>query len=151
MKKVAAAITAISFLTLTSIAMAQSPGTGVVPPAGGNQRNVQVAFPGLGVNPGSTIGTIISNALKAIFIVGALAVLLMLVWGAFQWITSGGEKESIGKARGRIIAALVGLAILALAFLITVVVGQVVNINLLNLPALPRLDQAPGANSVNPQ
>lgn len=93
-----------------------------------------------GINPSTTsLGDLIRNALVIIYILAAVAVLAMLVFGAFQWITSGGDKEAVQKARSRITAALVGMGILALALFITVLMGQILNINVLNLPTLPTL------------
>jgi hypothetical protein len=131
MKKVVAISAAISsYFSLASQALAQS-----------NVRNVDVLFPNMGIDPGSTsVGALIANALKIAMIVAALVVLFYLVLGAFQWITSGGEKDKVGKARGTIVHALIGLAILALAGLIVVVVGQILNINVLNLNVLPTLN-----------
>ena len=37
---------------------------------------------------------------------------------------SGGDKEAVGKARGRIINALIGLAVLAVAFALAKVAAQ---------------------------
>ncbi len=62
------------------------------------------------------IGVFISNVLTLIFSLATIVVLLMLVWGAFEWITSGGDKEAVGKARNKILNALIGLAVLAVAF-----------------------------------
>lgn len=72
------------------------------------------------------LGAVIQKVLTFVFSLSILAVLIMLVWGGFEWITSGGEKEAVGKARGRIIAALVGLAVLAVAFALARVAGQFV-------------------------
>lgn len=63
-----------------------------------------------------TIGDFITNALSLVFIFSVLAVLIMLIWGAFEWITSGGDKDAVAKARNRILNALIGLAVLAVAF-----------------------------------
>src|SRR3989338_3840435 len=93
-----------------------------------------------GVDPAtSSIGSLIANALQIVFIAAALAVLIYLVIGAFKWITSGGDKDAIGKARGTIVNALIGLAILALAFFITVLFGQILGVNIINLPKVPTL------------
>ncbi len=107
-------------------------------------RNTVITFGKFGVDPNKrTVGDVISNALTIVFIAAALAVLIYLIIGAFRWITSGGDKEAIGKARGTIVNALIGLAILALAFFITVLFGQILNIDILNLPQLPTLNQDP--------
>ncbi len=80
----------------------------------------------------STIGDFIGSAMTLAFIFAVLAVLLMMIWGAFEWITSGGDKENVGKARGKIINALIGLAVLAVAFALFKVAGQFVGIDIKN-------------------
>lgn len=131
MKKVAAVITSLGFLASATSAFAAI--------------TIRIT-PTQGIPGGTSLGLILSNALTIIFVVAAFAVLFMLIIGAFQWITSGGDKEAVGRARGRITHALIGLAILALAFLIVTVVGQILNIDILSgripsltetLPALP--------------
>jgi hypothetical protein len=107
----------------------------------------------VGINPGIRVNQLISNALTIIFILAALAVLFMLVLGAFSWITSGGDKDSVGKARSRIVNALIGLAVLALAYFIARFVGQLVGIDIFNLRSLPTLGRcgANGCESTNLQ
>ena len=133
MKKVAAAITTSAGFLLSSVTAFAQPRETRVPPG---------TLPG--VDPtNTTTGELISNALQIVFIAAALAVLIYLVIGAFKWITSGGDKDAIGKARGSIVNALIGLFILALAFFITVLMGQIVGIDILNLPVIPRLGDNP--------
>lgn len=72
----------------------------------------------------SDIGFFITNILTVAFAIAIFVVLIMLVWGAFEWITSGGDKEAVGKARGRIINALIGLAVLAVAYALSRLAGQ---------------------------
>lgn len=113
--------------------------------------DIRIGTPTQGVNPAVSVGVLLSSALTIIFVVAALAVLFMLIYGAFQWITSGGEKEAIDKARKRITSALIGLAILALAFFITRVVGQVVGINITSIQQLPTLGGCGVDRVLNPQ
>lgn len=129
MRKVLATASIIGFLSIAGLALAQSP------------IQVQVNAPISGVNPYTPVGQLLTNALTIIFVIAALAVLFMLIIGAFNWIISGGDKEKVEGARKRITNALIGLAILALAFLITVVVGQILSINILDLKSLPTLSQ----------
>lgn len=70
------------------------------------------------------LGKFITNFLQLVFIVGVLIVLVMLIWGGFEWITSGGDKDHVAAARNRIINALVGLAVLAIAFALFKIAGQ---------------------------
>lgn len=133
MKKAAALITTSAGFILSSVSAFAQPRETKVPPG---------TLPG--VDPSTTTtGELISNALQIVFIAAALAVLIYLVIGAFKWITSGGDKDAIGKARGSIVNALIGLFILALAFFITVLMGQIVGIDILNLPVIPRLGDTP--------
>lgn len=92
----------------------------------------------------STLGNAISNIITIAFAVAVLVVLVMLVLGAFEWITSGGDKEAVGKARNRIINALIGLAILAIAFALANVAGQFVGLDLRNLTIPAPNPNAPG-------
>jgi hypothetical protein len=50
-------------------------------------------------------------------VVGFVAV-VMLIFGGFRYVTSGGNSESISKAKNTIIYALIGLVIVALAQII---------------------------------
>lgn len=79
----------------------------------------------------------INAALRLAFIVALLIVLVMFVWGAIEWITSGGEKENIDKAKKRITNALIGLVILAVAFAIVSLAGSFVGIDLLGRFTIP--------------
>lgn len=79
-----------------------------------------------------TLGNFVQNTLALLFIVAILIVLFMIVWGAFEWITSGGDKDHVAAARNRIINALVGLAVLAIAFALFQVAGQFLGFNVLN-------------------
>jgi len=68
-----------------------------------------------------TTGTF-NNILKKIInifsvIVGVVAV-IMIVYGGFRYITSGGNSEKITSARNTIVYALIGLVIVALAQII---------------------------------
>lgn len=131
MKKISAIIASTGYLLATTAAFAQN-----------SVRDTTITGSLPGVDPRrASIGSLITSALQIVFIAAALAVLIYLVWGAFKWITSGGDKDAIGKARGSIVNALIGLFILALAFFITVLVGQIVGIDILNLPRIPRLGE----------
>ena len=81
----------------------------------------------------ASLESFITNFINLTFAIAVLAVLVMLIWGAFEWIISGGDKDAVGKARGRIVNALIGLAVLAVAFAQAKVAGQFTGINILQL------------------
>jgi len=60
----------------------------------------------------TNIGIFLSKAIDAIIVAGGLLVLLFLLWGAVEWLTSEGDKEKLTGARDKIIHAIIGLAIL---------------------------------------
>lgn len=88
----------------------------------------------------SDLGAFITNALQVAFIAAVIMVLAFLVWGSFDWITSGGDKEAVGKARSKIINALVGMAVLAIAFAIFSLASQFLGFDATNfkIPTPPR-------------
>ncbi len=77
---------------------------------------------------GSYIGTIISIILG----IAVIIALFFLIYGGIKWILSGGDKGGVEAARNTIVAAIVGLVITFLAFLIINIIGGLFNINLLN-------------------
>lgn len=75
-------------------------------------------------NPTEAIGALISTGIHIFIFVAAIAMMIYLLLGAFEWIVSGGEKEKITKAQLKITNAVVGIvviiAVLAIFNLITV-------------------------------
>ncbi len=78
-----------------------------------------------GDDSGKAIGAFLNNVINLIFVFAVFIFLFMIVQAAINWIMSGGDKEAIGKARSRIINAIIGLIILATAYFFTNFVGQV--------------------------
>lgn len=79
----------------------------------------------LGFTPPTLTG-ILSFAVKIFFTIAALAALLFLLTGAFTWITSGGNKENVDKAREKIQQAIIGLVIIVGVVAIAVTFEQFV-------------------------
>ena len=61
----------------------------------------------------SDFSSLLSNVINIVFTVAALITFFYLVWGAINWITSGGDKGKVEDARNKITAAVIGLLILA--------------------------------------
>lgn len=106
MKKLAIISSAITYFIAATVASAQ---INVSPPAQGYKD----------------LGEFIGNIVQIAFGIGLIVTLIYLIWGAFDWITSGGDKEAVGKARGKIINALIGIAVLAVAFALANVAAQI--------------------------
>ena len=80
--------------------------------------------------------------LTAVFVIAILLALAWLIYGGIRWILSQGDKGKVDSARQHIIAALIGLIIVFLAyFLINIVtqlffhknISQITNIPTINL------------------
>lgn len=84
------------------------------------------------------IGTLISGAIGAAFVIAGLLVFAYLVWGGIQWITAGGDKANLESARGRISNALVGLAIIAAAYAVILLVEFVFGLTILGGVTIPK-------------
>jgi len=64
------------------------------------------------------LSPLIQGIIRIAFIVAIILTFLFLIWGGLQWIMSGGDKAKYEEARNRITAALIGLVIVALAWLL---------------------------------
>jgi len=73
-----------------------------------------------GIPDGSNLSLqkIVTFFLTLLVIAGILLALVFITFGAFQWITSGGSKEKIDKARKTILFSVIGLVIISLSFVI---------------------------------
>ncbi len=71
-----------------------------------------------------TLAALIGYLIKLFFIIAGLAALIYLILGAFSWITSGGDKEAVGKAQQKIQAAVVGLLILVFVLAVIITIEQ---------------------------
>lgn len=87
----------------------------------------------------SDLSKVITNAINFVFVVASLLALVFLIIGGVKWLTSQGEKEGVNKARETIVAAVVGLVIIFLSYLIVnFVLNLFVGATLFNL-SLPTL------------
>ena len=64
------------------------------------------------------IGILLKNTLNIGLIIAAILALAYLIWGAIDWLMSEGDQEKLKSARLKITHALIGLAIMALVWLI---------------------------------
>ncbi len=72
-----------------------------------------------GFDTSTTIGSTMAIVIKAFLsLLGIIFVVLMLIAG-YNWMTAGGEEEKIRKAKNTIQRAIIGLAIIILAYSIT--------------------------------
>lgn len=73
-----------------------------------------------------TMTDVLTFMIRTFFAVAGIIALLYLLLGALAWITSGGNKESVEKARDKIQNAIVGLILIVLVLALMYTLEQVV-------------------------
>lgn len=66
-------------------------------------------------NATSGIGKIAAQVVNIFSIIVGIVAVIMIIYGGFRYITSGGDSGSVGNAKNTLIYAIVGLIIVALA------------------------------------
>ena len=79
--------------------------------------------------------TFISNVIGILTIVAAIWFTFTLISGAISVITSGGDKNKIAEARGRIMMGLVGLVIVIVSIFLIELIGTLIGFDLILNPA----------------
>jgi len=80
-----------------------------------------------------TIGGVISGLVRLILVAVVLIFFVILVLGGIRWISSRGDKAEVENARNQITHALIGLAIIFVAWAILKLIETMFGINILNL------------------
>lgn len=75
---------------------------------------------------------IISTVLGVTTISAGLWFMFQIFSGAFQWLTSGGDKQALENARKRLTHAVIGLLLVVLAYALIGIVGLIIGLDILN-------------------
>ena len=67
--------------------------------------------------------------ITALFVIGVIVAVAFLIYGGIKWILSGGDKAAVDAARKHIVAAIIGLVIVAGAFFILNVVFALLGVS----------------------
>lgn len=101
------------------------------PSAAGNLNNV-------------TANSLFRFIINVLIILGIVISLIFLLWGGIRWILSGGDKGKVDAARSTIVASIVGLIIVILAYVIINTVLTLLTGNGINGFHLPNLSDPEG-------
>lgn len=80
-------------------------------------------FGGLGISK------FLSNTIALIYIIAIIVLIFMILWSAFEWLTSGGDKEKVESARRRLTYAFLGIILFAAAFAVIQIIGRFTGFN----------------------
>lgn len=110
-------LTATSYLT-SYVSVMAAPSDADIQVSTGGPNGLGFAIP--------TIGGLLTFVVKAFFVVAGVFALVYLLLGALSWITSGGDKAGVEKARDKIQAAIVGILMIVVVLAIVWTLEQVV-------------------------
>ncbi|MFC1789901.1 hypothetical protein ACFLZP_00235 [Patescibacteria group bacterium] len=85
------------------------------------------------MSPVSTLNRFLKVTISAILVGGVLGSFLFLIVGAYNWITSGGDKVKTQQAKLKVTHAIIGLMILVFLFAIIELIGYIFGVNLLEM------------------
>jgi hypothetical protein len=69
--------------------------------------------------PTTSGNELFANGLNLIYFVAGAAAVLVIIFAGFMYATSGGDAAAITKAKNALLYSIVGLVVVALAFVIT--------------------------------
>ena len=78
--------------------------------------------------PASKLNTLIKNVVNILSMIVGVAAVIMIIYGGFRYVTSGGDSGSVTTAKNTILYALIGLVVVALSQVIVKFVLSKVNI-----------------------
>lgn len=70
----------------------------------------------------SSIGDCVSRVIKVLLTLGGIIAVVFIIIGGYQYMTSAGNEESAGKGKKTLLYAVIGLAVILLAYTIVTVV-----------------------------
>lgn len=100
--------------------------------------------------PSAAFANIIVTVWRTAITLGGLALLVMLIIGAFEWISAGGDKGKIESARERMTQSIVGLLVLVGTVAISIFIGNAFGINLLRPTFEQNIQQSPALYTAPP-
>jgi hypothetical protein len=86
-----------------------------------SNQGVEETFFSLPVGFARSLGIWITSVASLMIAIIVLLVFFQLIMGGFSWITSGGDKGKTDEARNRLVAAVIGLLIIAASYAILIV------------------------------
>ncbi len=111
---------------------ATSPGASIhqclINPFGGTFGTIQPPDAIKGLLKGDPTGAgaiskLLTNIIGLFYAVAIIVLIFMILWGAYDWMTSEGDKEKLSSAQKKIINAMIGILLFAVAFAVIQVLG----------------------------
>ncbi|OGD62296.1 hypothetical protein A2160_00705 [Candidatus Beckwithbacteria bacterium RBG_13_42_9] len=111
--------------------------------------------PAVSQNPteaGIALADLLSNAIGFLTITSGIFFIFYFIIGALKWILAGGKPDKVQQAQDTMTHAAIGLIIVAMAYTIVFIVGQVLGINILQpVESILKLGPRSGQALINAQ
>lgn len=91
-----------------------------------------LAFPNPGslpLNPNLSLGLLVNKLLPYLFVLAGILLLLYLIFGGFQLMTSAGNPKAVESAKGKITNALVGFIIIFVSYWVTLILRIILGLD----------------------
>lgn len=88
-------------------------------------------------SPTAFFSAFIPKLVGMAFLAGSVIFFFVLIVGAIQWISSGGDKAALESARGKISNAIIGIVLLFSAFAVVRFIESFFGINILEIDLGP--------------
>lgn len=80
----------------------------------------------------TNLASVVSNAIPFIFPIAGVILLLYLVWGGFDILTSMGDSKKVEAAKGKVTNAIIGFLIIFFAYWIVQILDNVFRLGVYN-------------------
>lgn len=73
----------------------------------------------------TNLASVVNMALPLVFSIAGIMLLAFLIWGGFDYLTSMGDAKKAEAAKGKITSALIGFALIFLAYWLVQIINYV--------------------------
>ena len=91
-------------------------------------QNLQEIQNQAGINAPKDIGTLIQNILPYIYGIVGMLLLVYLILGGLQIMTSRGDPKAVSAAQAKITSAIIGFVIVFISAILVRIIGQILGI-----------------------
>ncbi len=105
----------------------------LTPATGGDNPDVSNIATRFNVLTTYTPSMFLRTLINVMLGIAGVASFIFLLWGGLQWILAGGDKEGTEKARKKITAALIGLALVFSAYALLFIMRALFNIDVISV------------------
>ena len=92
-------------------------------------NQITIGDPGIGLGRISDLGFLVSAAIGTVFLLSGMLVFIMLVWGGFKFIISGGDPKATGQARSIMLYAILGVFLVVIAYFLLALIHNVTGVD----------------------